>query len=217
MIPLAHADLLTAIEQAISAAPERKFLESIELAVNLKDVDMQLPKNRIEEEILLPNGRGREVKVAVFAVGELGEKAKGVADLVISAEELEAIADEKSKAKALARDITYFLAAAPLMGAIGKRWGIILGPRGKMPRPLPPNADPKPIIENLRRSVKIRTKDRLSFHAPIGTRTMPVEEIAQNAEAVMKRVHSKLERGEMNIRSIYVKTSMGPSVKVEGV
>lgn len=215
MSNIANDALKNAISAAIAAAPDRRFRETVELAINLKDVDMQLPKNRIEEEIALPHGRGSEVKIAVFAMGELLEKSKGVADRVISPEELESLADDKRLAKRIAGEYTYFLAAAPLMPTIGKRWGIILGPRGKMPRPLPPSADPTNLIENLRKSVKIRTKDRLTFHCPIGSKDMDAERIAENAAAVLKRVHSRLERGPMNIKSMYVKTSMGPSVRVE--
>ena len=100
------------------------------------------------------------------------------------------------------------------MPLIGKHLGIVLGPRGKMPRPIPPSADPKPIIENLRKMVRARSKDRVTFHVPVGIRDMSPEDLADNVEAVLNRIISKLERGEMNIRSAYVKTTMGPAVRI---
>jgi large subunit ribosomal protein L1 len=100
------------------------------------------------------------------------------------------------------------------MPTIGKRLGIVLGPRGKMPKPIPPGADPKPMIDNLRRSVPVRSRDRLTFHTAVGTTDMPPEEIADNIEQIVKRLSTKLEKGTMNIRSAFVKTTMGPSEKV---
>ena len=55
------------LEEAINKSPKRNFGESVDLAVNLKDVDLSNPKNRINEEILLPNGSGRKVKVGLIS------------------------------------------------------------------------------------------------------------------------------------------------------
>ena len=202
------------IKEAIDTAKERKFLESVEAAINLKDVDLTNPKNRINEEVILPHGRGKEIKVAVFGSGELAIKARKVADLVIVSEELDTIVDDKKQAKQMVIDHDFFIAEAPLMPIIGKRLGIFLGTRGKMPKPIPPQADPTPIVNNLRNTVRVRSKERKTFHVPIGTKGMKPEDIAENLEVVIKRLESKLERGKMNIHSIYVKTTMGPSVRI---
>jgi large subunit ribosomal protein L1 len=108
----------------------------------------------------------------------------------------------------------FFVAEAPLMVTIGKKLGTALGPKGKMPRPLPPGADPKPALDNLRNTVRVRSKDRRTFHVAVGSREMSPEDIATNIETVLKRVESKLERGTNNISSIYIKTTMGPSVRL---
>jgi len=202
------------IKQALEQSKQRNFVESVELAINLKDVDLSIPKNRIDEEILLPNGRGKEVKVGLFGTPEMVLKAKGVADYIITEEEIEKLAEDKKRAKKLANEVQFFVAEAPLMPLIGKRLGIYLGTRGKMPKPIPPGADPKPLINTLKKSVRARSKDRRTFHVVIGTREMSPEQLAQNADAVLKRVYSKLERGKMNVESVYVKTTMGKSVRL---
>jgi len=145
---------------------------------------------------------------------EMVTKAKSIVDRVISAEELATIAEDKKEAKRLAREFDYFIAEAPLMPLIGKRLGVVLGPRGKMPKPIPPGSDPKPMVDNLRRSVFVRSRDRSTFHAPVGNEKMSPEQIAENIDMVIRRVSAKLERGMMNIDSAYVKTSMGPAVRV---
>ena len=202
------------IKKAIDTAKPRKFLESIELAINLKDVDLSNPKNRINEEVILPKGRGKDIKIAVFGSGELALKARESADLVILSEEIDTFVDDKKKAKQMVIDHDFFIAEAPLMPIIGKRLGIYLGSRGKMPKPIPPQADPTGLIKNLRTTVRVRSKERKTFHVLIGVRTMKPEDIAENYEIVIKRLEERLERGKQNIRSIYVKTTMGPAVKM---
>ncbi|HNX47365.1 MAG TPA: 50S ribosomal protein L1 [Methanomassiliicoccales archaeon] len=211
---MAEKATVTAVKKALEHSPKRNFVQTVDLSINLKDVDMSIPKNRIQEDIILPHGRGKPVKVCVFGSGEMVVKARDVADRVVSVEELGTIADDKKQAKKMANEFEYFIAEAPLMPTIGKRLGIVLGPRGKMPKPIPPGADPKPMIENLRRSISVRSRDRLTFHTAVGTTDMTPEDIADNIELIFKRLGMKLEKGTMNIRSAFVKTTMGPSEKV---
>jgi large subunit ribosomal protein L1 len=207
-------DVLEKLKKALEESSQRKFKESIDLAINLKGVDLSLPKNRIEEEVSLPSGRGKDVRVGVFGSGEMAEKAKGVADIVIQPEQIEEFADDKRKARKLVNQYHFFIAEAPLMPVIGKRLGVVLGPRGKMPKPIPPGADPGPMITSLRRTVKVRSKDRKTFHTVVGTKDMSPEDLGKNIDAVITRLLSKLERGEMNIASVYIKTTMGPAVRL---
>ena len=211
---MAEKPTVMAVQKALESAKKRNFTETVELAINLKDVDLTIPKNRIQEDIILPNGRGKSVKICVIGGGELALKAKDVADLVITPEELGAIADDKKQAKKIANSTTYFIAEAPRMAVVGKRLGTVLGPRGKMPKPIAPGVDPTAMIDGLRRTVSVRTKDRMTFHAPVGTVEMSPEQLADNIETILKRVELKLEKGRMNIASSYVKTTMGPSERL---
>jgi len=202
------------VQKALESAKKRNFVETVELAINLRDVDLSIPKNRIQEDIVLPAGRGRILKICVIGGGELALKAKDVADLVISPDELGALADDKKQAKKVANSIDYFIAEAPLMAVVGKRLGTVLGPRGKMPKPIAPGADPTAMVDQLRRTATIRTKDRKTFHVPVGTVDMKAQDIADNIDVILGRVEGRLEKGRHNIASAYVKTSMGPSEKV---
>ena len=211
---MAEKPTVMAVQKALDSAKKRNFTETVELAINLKDVDLSIPKNRITDDIILPNGRGRAVKICVIGGGELALKAKDVADVVITPDELQTIADDKKQAKKLANSTDYFIAEAPLMAVVGKRLGTVLGPRGKMPKPIAPGVDPTAMIDGLRRTVSVRTKDRMTFHAPVGTVEMSAEQLADNIETILKRVELKLEKGRMNIASSYVKTTMGPSERL---
>ncbi|HKZ99795.1 MAG TPA: 50S ribosomal protein L1 [Thermoplasmata archaeon] len=210
---MAEKRSVDAIKKALEAAKPRGFKESVEVAINLRDIDLSVPKNRIDEELALPKGRGKTIRVCVFASGELALKARAAADLIIQPQEIEEYAGDKTKARALATGYDFFVAEAPLMPVIGKRLGVVLGPRGKMPRPVPPTADPTSLINSMRNTVRVRSKDRRTFHTAIGTRDMPPEDLAENLDFVMRRLTTKLERGRFNIQSAYVKTTMGPAVR----
>jgi len=212
---IATEKLVKAVEEARKASKKRNFTQSFDLAINLRDIDMSKPENRLSEEVVLPKGRGKPVKVAVIAGDELALAAKEHADMVITKEELEELAKDKRKAKKIANDIDFFIAQAELMPLIGRFLGPVLGPRGKMPKPVPPNAPIAAIVERLRRTVRLRTKDKPVIHVPVGSEDMSDEDIAQNIEAVLTHLERKLEKGLGNIKSVYLKTTMGPSVKVE--
>jgi large subunit ribosomal protein L1 len=212
---LADDNILKAVREALERSPERNFKQSVEIAINLKDVDLTNPKNRISEDVILPKGRGKPLRVGVFATAEMQAKARAVADLVIPSEELPKLADDKVKAKRQIEEIDFFVAEAPLMAGVGKSLGVILGPRGKMPKPIPPGSDPAGVVANLKRTVKVRSKDRRTFQVPVGTTDMSAEDLSENVEAVLNRIRQKLERGFQNIHTAYVKTTMGPAVKLE--
>lgn len=204
-----------AVRKAISEAPERRFNESVDLAINLHNIDMSQPANRVDEEIILPHGRGRSAKIAVFASGETALLAKRAdADLVISPDELSDLGDDKKQARKIADEYTYFIAETSLMPTIGKKLGPILGKRGKMPLPLPPNVDIAPIINRQRNLMRVRSRDRLTFHMAVGSKNMDVQQIAENVEAVTTKLEQTLKDGKQNLKSVYVKTTMGPAVKV---
>ncbi len=197
-----------------SSELDRHFKQTIDIVINLKNVDLNLPKNRIEEDVQLPKGRGAEAKIALFASGELALKSKNVVDFIIKPEEIQDLANNKKQFKKIADTYEFFIAEAPLMPTIGKTLGTILGPRGKMPRPVPPASDISGMVKNLRDTVKIRSKTNSTFHSIVGNQDMSSEDIATNVEVIIKRLEGVLERGRMNIRSIYLKTTMGPAEKI---
>lgn len=207
--------LLNAIKQALEKSPQRNFSESIDLAINLKDLDMNQPQNRLDEEIILPHGVGKAIKIAVFAKGETAQRAKGAgADYVFDPEEIAVLGEDKARAKTLAEEVNFFIAEAAYMPAIGKTLGQVLGPRGKMPIPLTPDKDIVQIISRVKNAIKVRSKDKTTFHISVGRKEMEPQKLSENIEAVINRIEHKYERGLYNVKSIYVKTTMGPSVRV---
>jgi len=204
-----------AIKDALSNAPKRKFVESVDITFTIRDVDLKNPTNRIKEEIRLPSGRGRELKIAMFAASEAATKAKAAGLTVFSPQDIEDLGGNKGSAKKVANSYDFFLSEVPHMGLIGRYLGVVLGPRGKMPRPVPPTLDPGVIAAGLMSTVVVKSGDKTTFHTAFGTANQSEEELQANAMAVYNRVISKLERGLGNIRSLYIKTSMGPAQQIE--
>ncbi|RZD34015.1 MAG: 50S ribosomal protein L1 [Methanobacteriota archaeon] len=202
------------IEDALQSERKRKFVETVEVAINLCDVDLQNPQKRINAEVALPHGRGRPARVAVFAQGEMAAISKKIVDTVISPDQIDEYSENKREAKKLADKFDFFVAETGLMATIGKSLGVVLGPRGKMPRPIPPQADIARIIKSLTNLVPVRSKDRPTFHVPFGNVSMTQEQLADNLETILKRVESNLDRGNDNIASIWVKTTMGKAVRL---
>ncbi len=211
---MADQEIEAAVQRALKDRPDRNFTESVDIAINLRDLDLNEPSNRIDQSVVLPEGTGQETRIVVFADGETALRAEDVADEVYGPEELADLADDEDEAKDLAEETDFFVAEQEFMQDIGRYLGTILGPRGKMPNPLAPDDDVVEEITRLRNSIQMRSGDRRTFHALVGSEEMSAEEIADNIDVIVRRLHADLEKGPMNVDAIYVKTTMGPAVEV---
>ncbi len=211
---MADQDIEQAVARALEDAPPRNFRETVDLAINLRDLDLNDPSNRVDESVVLPSGTGQDTRIVVFAEGETAVRAETVADEVFSSDDLEDLGDDQDAAKDLADDTDFFIAEASMMPTIGAQLGQVLGPRGKMPTPLQPDEDVVETINRMKNTVQVRSRDRRTFHTLVGTQEMPAEEIGDNIDTILRRLYGNLEKGPLNIDSVYVKTTMGPAVEV---
>ena len=208
-------EILEAVKKAKEESKPRNFTQSIDVVINIKDLDVRKPENRMDEEVFLPNGRGKDVKIAFIAEGELALQAKNAgADLVITKSELEEMGKNRKEAKKMANRYNFFVAQADLMPLVGRFLGPVLGPRKKMPKPVPATVKPDPIMERLKKTAKIRIKDQPVVQTIVGSQEMDEELIADNIEAVLGILDRNLEKGRNQIKSMYVKTTMGPVARV---
>jgi large subunit ribosomal protein L1 len=204
------------IKESISKALEdkgsRKFIQSVEMAVNFKNLDMSKQENRLNLDVLLPKGRGKKINIVVFADGNVAADAKAAgADFVIGSADMAKY--KKSEIKKLAKNSEFF-AQPQLMVAVGKNFGQLLGGRGKVPKPLVGNV--ANVIKNARDSVKVRSRGKFLpvVHCAIGTEQMSPDDLAENAKAVLNAIKNKLG-GDSNIKSVVFKLSMGKPIKLE--
>jgi large subunit ribosomal protein L1 len=208
--------VLRAIAEAKKNSKKRNFKQSMELILNLRDIDLKRPENRINELVEFPHPPKEDMRVAVFATGDLALRARNAgADRVLEREDFSDLANDKKNAKRLVRETDFFLAETTLMATVGKLLGPILGPRGKMPTPIPPTAPIEAIIGRHRRMVRLRVHNKLVTQCRVGTEDMADDLLAENIQTVFTRFEEKLAKGLKNIRSAYVKTSMGSPARID--
>lgn len=212
MICMVDEKVIEAIKKA-RGDKKRNFKQSFDLAINLKNIDLKKPDNKIKTEVKLPHGIGKETNIGVI-VDSLFAQTKDLPNVVvIRKENLENFGKNKKEAKKLARQCKYFLAEAPLMPSIGRFLGPVLAPRNLMPLPIPVNANLKAMIEEKRNVLKIQLKDSPTIHIAVGMEDMEDQKIAENADAVIKNVMSKLPKGKEQVKNYVIKLTMGKPVK----
>jgi len=210
-----ETQLVEVIKQAKESDKTRKFQQSIELILVFKDIDVK-KGFAINETIQLPKKMSKSASVCIIAAGDLGIKAKNAkADRVMNEAELIELGKNKRESRKVINKYDFFLADTKLMPTVGKVLGQLLGPRGKMPTPIPFNAPVEALLERFRTSVGVKVKGSLSLSCKIGEESMEDADLAANASAVAATIEKKLPNGDKNIRKIMIKTTMGKAIRLE--
>ena len=208
-----ESELTKMIKEAKTTDKERKFRQSVEMYVVLKDIDVK-KGFAMNETIQLPKKLTTPTTVCIMAGGDMGLKAKSAnADRVIGSDEINSLAANKREARKFINNYDFFLADTQLMTTVGKVLGQLLGPRGKMPVPVPFNAPIEGFLDRFRSSIRVKVKNSLSLSSKIGDESMDDADLAANAHAILSAIEKKLPNGERNIRRVIIKTSMGKPVK----
>ena len=211
-----ESQLVGVIKQAKENDKDRKFTQAVEMIMVFRDVDVK-KGFAINETVQLPK-KTKPALVCIMASGDMGTKAKNAkADMVMNEDEVTKLSADKKKSKNMINKYDFFLADTKLMPTVGKKLGQLLGPRGKMPTPVPFNAPIEPFLERFRASVKIRAKGSLSLSCRIGEESMDDADLAANANAVATAIEKTLPNGSKNVKKIMFKTTMGKAIKVEQV
>lgn len=209
---ISDAQLSEMVKQARAATKERKFKQSIELIITFKDIDVK-KGFAINEVVQLPK-TSSPATVCIIATGDMNQKAKAAkADTVIGTEELEKYGNNKRESRKFINKHDFFLADTKIMPAVGKTLGQLLGPRGKMPTPVPFDASIEAFLERFRSCIKVRSRASLSVSSKIGDVSMEDSDLVINAYTVLNAIEKKLPNGEKNMRKILIKTTMGKPIK----
>lgn len=210
---MVNEKIVEAIKKARESSKKRNFKQTFDLAINLKNIDLRKPENKIKAEVNLPNAPGRKMKIGVI-VDRLSTEAKDLEDVyVIKKEELDNIGKNKKIAKKIASECTSFIAEAPLMPLVGKNLGPVLAPRNLMPLPIPPTANLKSLIESRRNIIRIQLKTSPAIHLSVGTEEMADEKVAENVDAIVKGIIASLPKGKEQVKNFVIKLTMGPAIK----
>ncbi len=209
---ITEAKLEEMINQAKTSTKQRKFKQSIEMIIVFKDIDVK-KGFALNEVVQLPKTNS-PATVCIMATGDMGQKAREAkADAVVGSEELDRFATNKRASRKFINKYDFFLADTQIMPVVGKVLGQLLGPRGKMPTPVPFNASIESFLQRFRTSIKVRARASLAMSCKIGDESMENADLAINAHAVLSAVEKKLPSGEKNLKRVIIKTTMGKPVK----
>jgi large subunit ribosomal protein L1 len=215
-MPLDKKTVVNAVKEAKEKSGGKKFNQAVDLILNITEIDMKAPGGKITEVIELPHAAWKPNKIVVVASGELALKARRAnADRVLERADLETFAGKKKDLRRIASTFDVFMAEASLMPLVGKILGPVLGPRGKMPVPVPPNADIEALLSKYRKTVVVRMRNQPIIQVSVGAENMSEDELWDNIQAVLRVLDTKLKRGLKNIKLAYIKTSMGAPVKIK--
>ncbi len=215
-MPLDKKTIVDALKQVKEKSGGKKFNQTVDLILNIQEIDMKAPEGKIQEIVELPHATGKPNKICVIASGELAFKArKANADNVVERADLENLAGKKKDLRKFAEDYDVFISEAPLMALVGRTLGPVLGPRGKMPVPVPPSADIEALLVKHRKTVIVRMRNQPTIQVSIGSENMSEDELFDNIQAVLRVLEGKLKRGLKNIKVAFIKTSMGEPVKIK--
>ncbi|MFA4994626.1 MAG: 50S ribosomal protein L1 [Bdellovibrionales bacterium] len=206
--------LAEAVKMVLANATQtsRKFVESVEIAINL-NIDTKQSDQTVRGVVSLPHGTGKTVRVAVFAKGEKADAAKAAGADFVGADDLaEAIMAGKS-------DFDRVIATPDMMGVVGKL-GKVLGPRGLMPNPKlgTVTANVAEAVKSAKAgSIEFRAEKAGIVQAGIGKVSFSEPDLLSNAKAFIQAIMKARPAG---IKGTYVKrislsSTMGPGVKID--
>jgi large subunit ribosomal protein L1 len=203
----------------------RKFDESIDLIINLKDLNLNDPKQRIDKEIVLPNNTitGDKPNVCVIASDEILLEARNLGLETIDNDGLVQLNNEEKKVKKkFVKKYDFFIVEDKMMPSVARYLARFLGPLGKMPKPFPSGygivsspEDLKVAIERYLKIIRIQLKKQLLIQVKIGKKSMEEERVFENLKAVVDYIADQMPHKYNNIKSMFLKTTMGHPIKVD--
>jgi len=214
------SEILKTIKELKEKSKKRKFSQTYDLIVVLKGLDLKKPEQQVEFFQVLKHETGKKAKICALVGAELSGKAKEDCDVVVKDNEFPLYIKDKKAAKKLAKECDWFIAQANLMPKVAASFGRVLGPKGKMPNPkagcvVPPTTNLKPLVERLRKTVKVSAKTVPMIQCAVGKEDMKDEEISDNIWTIYDGLVHHLISGKDNIRSVMLKLTMSKPVKLE--
>ncbi|MBN1385470.1 50S ribosomal protein L1 [Candidatus Woesearchaeota archaeon] len=210
-------DIIKAVKQA-RESKKRNFKQGFDLIINLKNIDLKKQDNQIDLYVMVKHPPKKK-KICALIGAELKDEASKVCDLAILSDSFPEYS-EKKKARQLAQDHDYFIAQANVMPKVANIFGRVFGVRGKMPNPkagcvVPPKANLGPLYEKLQNTIRVTAKSAPIVQCGLGNEEMKDEDLADNVHTIYNAVLHKLPNERNNIKSVFVKFTMGKPAPVK--
>ncbi|MBI2673200.1 50S ribosomal protein L1 [Candidatus Woesearchaeota archaeon] len=197
---------------------KRRFKQGFDVIVNLKQIDLKKPDQKVETFLVLPNGNGKKLKVCAFVDKELINDAKAIFDRTIPKEDFPKI--PKKELKNIAREFDFFVAQANCMVDIAKVFGRALGSKGKMPNPkagcvITPGTNLKDLYNKLQKTIKVVTRSEPIIKVLVGKEDMDDKKIEENIAIVYNTLLQVLPQEKNNIKNVLLKLTMGAPLPID--
>ena len=203
----------------IRKSKKRNFTQTFDLIINLKNLDIKNPKDKVEFVVNLTTNL-KPKKLKLFAIVDQSiVDAKNFFDEVISQKDLELLSETPKKIRQIAHKFDKFIVQANFMQNFARIFGKILGSLNKMPTPklgmiITPKSDLKSLRERLDKSALCQTKKNLVIQIPVGSEKESDEAISKNIEIVYNTLLQNLPKGLNNIKNFGVKLTMGKLIQI---
>jgi large subunit ribosomal protein L1 len=208
--------VLKALKELRASSGSKKFSQSIDMQIRLKEIDIKKQDQKIDMYTVLPHSLGKRKKIIAFVDAQLAPQAKQNCDTVILKEDFPKYAPDKKAQKKLASAHDYTISQLELMASFAATFGKVFGPKGKMPNPkagcvVPGTAQLGSVVQKLQNTVRLITKNDEVIRTVVGTDKMSDEELSDNILAIYNTLLSKLPQEKNNIKDVMIKFTMGPA------
>jgi len=214
-----RAQIIKSLQELRKQTKKRKFSQSVDLIINLQDLDFKKPSDQVDFFVTMHYPIGKKLKICGLVGPELEEESKKVCDFTVPQLKFGEYQSDKKKLKHLAKDYDYFIAQANIMPKVAQVFGRFLGPKNKMPNPkvgavVPPKANLSPLYEKLQKTIRLVARKDPILHLLVGKEEMKDEEIADNVATVYDQLIHHLPKEKNNVKSVYLKFTMSKPVKI---
>lgn len=208
---------LTETLEGLKKDSQRKFKQSFDLIVALKELNLKNPEEQVEFFTQVHKTLGKKRKLAALVGPEMELEAKKIFDIVLTTEAFDKLS--KKEMQRIAGDHEFFIGQANVMPKIAQSFGKVLGPRGKMPNPkagciVPPKAPLAPLYEKLQKTIKISAKKSPNIQVLIGTEEMETADIVDNIKTVFNQIVHHLPKEGNNVKHAFVKLTMSKPIRI---
>merc|ERR1712230_305977 len=188
---------------------KRKFTETVDLQIGLKNYDPQKDK-RFSGTVKLKHVPRPKFKVCLLGDQQHCDQAKSLGLDCMSADDLKKLNKDKKKVKKLAKSFDAFIASDTLIKQIPRLLGPGLNKAGKFPTLVTHNDDLRQKVDDLKATIKFQMKKVLCLSVAVGNVAMSEDELVQNVHLAMNFLVSLLKKHWQNVKSLHIKSTMGP-------
>lgn len=210
-------DVVPKIKELRELSPKRNFTQSLDVIVNLQQIDLKKPEHKVDLGIVMPTPiKAKPIKVCAIVDKSMAH-AENVFDYVLYNEDMMAMKGDLKKIRTITHKYDKFVVQAAYMPQFAQVFGKYLGPMNKMPSPklgmvINEKTPLQELYDKLQKTVHLQTKKNLVLQSSIGTENETDEELAEKIAQIYQTLTQSLVNHENNIKNVAIKFTMSKVV-----